>query len=162
MGIMKHEYEQHEVPASVKAEHKELYEELEEATKVRGEVGEAARAVEEILRPHFIKEEEYALPPLAFLPHLAEEKAGPQVLDVISMTDRLKVDLPQMLREHKQIVWALNRLAAAAKKSKKTEQLRFSEKLVLHAQNEEEILYPAAILVGEYLKLKFPRYRDCN
>jgi len=25
---------------------------------------------------------------------------------------------------------------------------------MLHAQTEEEVLYPAAILVGEYLKLK--------
>jgi hypothetical protein len=28
------------------------------------------------------------------------------------------------------------------------------EKLKLHAQTEEEVLYPAAILIGEYLKLK--------
>jgi hypothetical protein len=26
--------------------------------------------------------------------------------------------------------------------------------LMLHAQTEEEVLYPAAILIGEYLKLK--------
>jgi len=25
---------------------------------------------------------------------------------------------------------------------------------MLHAQTEEEVLYPAAVLVGEYLKLK--------
>jgi hypothetical protein len=31
---------------------------------------------------------------------------------------------------------------------------RFAEKLMLHAKTEEEVLYPAAILVGEYLKLK--------
>jgi hypothetical protein len=31
---------------------------------------------------------------------------------------------------------------------------RFAEKLALHAKTEEDVLYPAAILVGEYLKLK--------
>jgi hypothetical protein len=30
----------------------------------------------------------------------------------------------------------------------------FAEKLKLHAKNEEEVFYPAAILVGEYLKLR--------
>lgn len=28
----------------------------------------------------------------------------------------------------------------------------FAEKLKLHAQTEEEVLYPAAILLGEHLK----------
>jgi len=32
--------------------------------------------------------------------------------------------------------------------------ISFSEKLSAHAQNEEQVMYPAAILVGEYLKLK--------
>jgi hypothetical protein len=34
------------------------------------------------------------------------------------------------------------------------EHARFAEKLMFHAQTEEEVLYPAAILVGEYLKVK--------
>jgi hypothetical protein len=33
--------------------------------------------------------------------------------------------------------------------------VEFTHKLKMHAQNEEEVLYPAAILVGEYLKLRF-------
>ncbi|MHB8901283.1 MAG: hypothetical protein ACYC6Y_21245 [Thermoguttaceae bacterium] len=30
----------------------------------------------------------------------------------------------------------------------------YVEKLTLHAQTEEQVLYPAALLVGEYLKTK--------
>jgi hypothetical protein len=30
------------------------------------------------------------------------------------------------------------------------------EELATHAQTEEQVLYPAAVMVGEYLKLKFP------
>ena len=30
----------------------------------------------------------------------------------------------------------------------------FADKLILHAQTEEEVSYPTAILIGEYLKLK--------
>ena len=59
-----------------------------------------------------------------------------------------------MLREHQAVVAALAQLAAAAEKEKLPEHARFAEKLALHAKTEEDVLYPAAILVGEYLKLK--------
>jgi hypothetical protein len=70
------------------------------------------------------------------------------------MTDRLSAELPEMLREHKAVVTALKRLTAAAKKENNPVHARFAEKLILHAKTEEEVLYPAAILVGEYLRLK--------
>ncbi len=56
-----------------------------------------------------------------------------------------------MLREHKEIVDALKKLSGAAKKERKTQYARFAEKLILHAQTEEEVLYPASILLGQYL-----------
>jgi hypothetical protein len=45
-------------------------------------------------------------------------------------------------------------LIDAAKQENKIELAHFAEKLMLHAQTEEEILYPAAVLIGEYLKMK--------
>ncbi|MDZ7260613.1 MAG: hypothetical protein ONB05_00635 [candidate division KSB1 bacterium] len=77
--------------------------------------------------------------------------------DVLAMTDRLKAELPQMLEEHKAIVVALENLSQVAKKAKKTEFSDFAEKLILHAHTEEEVLYPATIVIGEYLKLKFSK-----
>jgi hypothetical protein len=70
------------------------------------------------------------------------------------MMDRLRAKLPEVLREHKAVVTALKRLTAAAKREKKSVHACFAEKLMLHAKTEEEVLYPDAILVGEYLKLK--------
>lgn len=49
-------------PSSLKLEHEELHSELARATKVAGHLGDAAKAVAKIMHPHFIKEEEYALP----------------------------------------------------------------------------------------------------
>ena len=147
---------EYEVPASIKAEHEELHADLHKATKVKGNVGRAAKKVADVLHPHFAKEEEYALPPLAILPLLAQGKVDPEMRRMIPLSDRLKAELPQMLKEHKEVGAALDALAAAAKKAKKPEQRRFSERLALHAQNEEEVLYPAAILVGEFLKQKLP------
>jgi len=73
---------------------------------------------------------------------------------VFGLTDILKTGLRQMLEEHKAIVTALNNLSEIAKKENKEEYVRFAKKLISHAQTEEEVLYPAAILIGEYLKLK--------
>ena len=68
------------------------------------------------------------------------------------MSEKLKRELPQMLREHKAVVAALKKLAAAAKRENKMAYVRFAEKLALHAKTEEEVLYPASLLVGELLK----------
>ena len=59
-----------------------------------------------------------------------------------------------MLREHKAVVAALNKLVSAAKKKKLPELARFAEKLMLHAQTEDEVVYPAAILFGGLLEAK--------
>jgi hypothetical protein len=135
-------------------EHEELHEELAQATQVTGKLGEAAKNVAAILGPHFRKEEEYALPPLGLLSLLAGGEIRPDMKEALPMTDRLKVDLPHMLEEHKAIVAALKHLIEEARKVRMPEYAHFAEKLTLHASNEEEVLYPAALLVGEYIKLK--------
>jgi hemerythrin-like domain-containing protein len=144
------------VPASLKAEHEELHAELLEATRSGGQTADAAKEVARLLHAHFEKEEEYALPPLGLLPQLADGKVTPEMQQVISQTDRLRADLPQMLKEHEAVVAALEDLAKAAMAERKPQHVRFAEKLKSHAKTEEEILYPTAILIGEYLKLKFP------
>jgi len=142
------------IPKPLKVEHEELHAELVAATKVSGKIGEAAQSVAHILHPHFVKEEEYALPPLGLLNMLAEGKLLQDILAVIAMTNRLKADLILMLHEHKAVIAALDKLMEAAENEKKPEIVRFGEKLKLHAQTEEQVLYPAAILIGEYLQLK--------
>jgi len=142
-----------QIPQSLKSEHEELHAELVQAIQAGGRIGEAAQAVAEALHPHFVKEEEYALPPLGLLRLLAAGKVLPEMKNVFSMTDRLKRELPQMLEEHKAIVGKLKDLIEAAKKEGRMEFAHFAEKLVLHAKTEEEVLYPASILIGDCLKL---------
>lgn len=138
-------------------EHQELHEQLELAIQAGGEVGAAARTVAERLHAHFVGEERYAVPPLALLPRLAAGEIEPDMAGVVTLAETLKRNLPQMLAEHRAIVAALNDLRAAARRARHDEVLSFSDQLERHAQNEEEVLYPAAILVGEYLQLKLGR-----
>jgi uncharacterized protein with von Willebrand factor type A (vWA) domain len=142
-----------QIPPSLKSEHEELHAELVKAIQAGGRIGKAAQSVAEVLHPHFVKEEEYALPPLGLLRLLAEGKVLPEMKNVFSMTDRLKRELPQMLEEHQAIVAKLQDLVEAAEKEGRMEFAHFAEKLTLHARTEEEVLYPASILVGDCLKL---------
>ena len=105
------------------------------------------------LHPHFLKKEKYALPPLGLLARVAcgEDVSGTAEA-AVAMAERLKADLPDMLDQHNRIVAALRALVEAARAEGHPEQVRFAEELILHARTEEEVLYPATILLGEYLK----------
>jgi hemerythrin HHE cation binding domain-containing protein len=145
------------IPSSLKAEHVELHEKLSRAMKAGGETGKAAEAVAKVLHPHFVKEEEVAMPPLGLLSDLAADRVTPEMQKFIQLSDQLKAQLPEMLREHKAIVTALDALSMASRRENQSEVERFAEMLKQHAKTEEEVLYPAAILVGEYLKLKLQK-----
>lgn len=59
-----------------------------------------------------------------------------------------------MRREHRELIAGLKKLAEAAKEESKPEYAAFAERLILHIREEEEVLYPAVLLVGETLKPK--------
>lgn len=138
-----------EIPKPLQVEHAELHATLAKATKEPGVVGEAAREVARLLHPHFVREEEFALPPLGLLAQLVRDGATAEMADVLPLTRQLEAELPGMLAEHRQIVGALDELRAAARAAARPDLERFAEALVLHAQTEEQVMYPAAILVGE-------------
>ena len=140
------------IPQSIQAEHEEIQDELLAATMKSNRVGKAARAVAALLEPHFNREEQIALPPLGMLEPLASGVAIGDTRVVLPMVDSLRVDLPHMLREHKAITAAVSNLERAAIDARDTRVLALADQLKLHARNEEEVLYPAAILVGEIVR----------
>ena len=142
------------IPQPLKMEHDELHEDLARAIQAGGRTGAAAREVANLLHPHFVREEEFALPPLGLLARVARNEEVSGAADAVAMADRLRSELPQMLAEHQEIVTALGTLTSAALDEGHNEYARFAQKLILHARTEEEVLYPATILLGEYLKLK--------
>jgi hypothetical protein len=142
------------IPESLRAEHEAIHSALVEATTAPGAVGEAARELAEVLHPHFEREEEIALPPLGLLAPLAAGNRPTGMGDVLAMTDALKRELPRMLEEHKRIHAAVEKLRAAASEARATKHEEFAAALALHAQTEEQVLYPAAILVGELVRAR--------
>ncbi|HET8654934.1 MAG TPA: hypothetical protein VFL93_05435 [Longimicrobiaceae bacterium] len=143
------------IPEPIRIEHAELHEELAAATRVPGRVGTAAREVARLLDPHFVREEQIALPPLGLLQALARGDAvTAEMTAALPMTDTLADELPSMLREHERIKTALAALAAAARSERRPEYVALAEKISVHAQMEEEVTYPAAILVGEVIRMR--------
>ena len=142
-----------DAPESLRFEHEELHEQLTKAGRAGGLTGEAARRVLEILGPHVRFEEEFAVPPLVLLPALASGGFTPEMEGILAKSDRLKKELPAMLADHRWIAAALTRLMQAATEEKQYGFAEFARKVIVHAQMEEEVLYPAAIVVGDYVRL---------
>ena len=144
-------------PASIGEEHHELHEVLAAAAKEPGALGAAAVKLEAVLGPHFAREEQIATPPLGLLGPLARGQATAKMRDVLPMTDALEAELPKMMEEHGAITAATAELRAAAAAAGRDDIVRFADHLAGHALQEEEILYPAAILVGRYVKATAPK-----
>ena len=142
------------IPPSLKHEHGELRASLDLAAKALGKSGEAAREVARLMAPHFKKEEDYALPPLDALTTLAGGAVPAEAQALIEKADRLRVELAEMLKEHEAIAKALEKLYDTATADAQPELARFARKLLLHAQMEEQIYYPASLVIGDYLKLR--------
>ena len=119
------------IPTSLKLEHEELHADLVKATQAGGQVGDAAKTVAKVLHEHFVKEEEFALPPLGLLSALARDQVDADFKNVLPMTDRLKTELPEMLEEHKAVVAALETLITAAEADNKPVHARFAKKIDL-------------------------------
>lgn len=142
------------IPPAIQAEHQELHERLRQLTSAGGTTGSAAMTVEKLLAPHFVKEEQLALPPLGLLSDLAAGRSPHNSAAIIRMTNALKQAMPRMLEEHKQVAAALQRLQTAAETERNPEAIAFAKALAAHAALEEQVLYPSALLVGKYLSEK--------
>lgn len=145
------------IPASILEEHVEIHDQLAQATKLAGRTGVAARALAALLQPHFEREEQIALPPLSLLGPLARSERIATPAWLLPMTDSLRRELPRMLREHVAIRAATQRLATVAQSEGQISVVRFTEKLAMHARSEEEVLYPAAVVVGDLVRARGAR-----
>lgn len=145
-----------DIPTSIQEEHRELNAALERAMKRDDAVGRAARELAAVLHPHFVREELVALPPLAALAPLSRREPMKATKQLIAMSDTLVRELPRMLQEHRAIEAATEKLRTTALIFDAPEWVRFATELRRHALLEEEVYYPAAVLVGRLLRQPSP------
>lgn len=140
------------VPKAIEHGHEQLFNELKEVIAIGGKIGEKANTLNEHMHPHFKKEEEYALPPLGLLLALSEGRWQLDRNEAIKMADTLEAKLAEMTAEHRAIEKYLHNLKKTAEESNNAQALLFIKNLTLHIELEDQVLYPATILVGNYLK----------
>ena len=66
-----------------------------------GPLGTAAQALAKVLDPHFVREEQIALPPLGLLAPLVRGDDAKPMRSILPLTDSLRLELPRMLEEYK-------------------------------------------------------------
>src|SRR5574337_2014116 len=145
------------IPEVMRNEDDELHADLVRLTSAGGRTGDAAKAVAKVLHPHFVKENEYALPPLGLLVPLSQDRFDPDMADVLRLTDKLATDMPHMLAEHEQIVEAVKVLEQAATAENNGDGLAFARMLAAHAKIEEEVTYPTALLIVRYVRSRLAK-----
>jgi hypothetical protein len=139
------------VPHSLRMAHAGLERDLQRTLELGGTAGIVARNTALAIGSHFRNEEEYVFPLIGYLSALPGGRAVPEAEEVQIMTCRLQAELPVLLEDHRTITDALDGISDAAGDAAGGRLAAFAERFSLHARTEEEILYPAAILVGEAL-----------
>lgn len=144
-----------DIPLSLREEHDDFHARLERCMHEPGVVGEAGREVGRLMHLHCVSEEDFALPPLGLLMRLARGEFTSDMKEVLPLTRRLKAELPRLFAEHARIEAALKKLRIAAREAHLPEYEVMAEAMIQHARCEEEVLYPAAIVVGDLIAEHF-------
>ena len=143
-----------EVPSSIKKTHAHILEQIHKMTLYKDSSSIVALKLEELMVHHFKEEEDFVLPLLGLLPSLANGQTPEQNKDLTLLGERVKSQLTHMSVEHQLIKAYIEELKQASNKENLAEIIEFENDVIDHATSEEEVFFPASILVGEYLKLK--------
>ncbi len=136
-------------PTSISAVHQDLLQLLVSAQSLQGKTGRVAEEIARLLKPHIEKEEDLFLPLLGILPDVAQGRLSPSSAKRASkLYDRVKTEYKGMLDEHKALDKALAKLKRVADEEGHPTATKFAELLKTHSLGEDQILYPAAVLVG--------------
>ncbi len=135
-------------PTSIERARQELLQLLIVVQRLPGKTGTCAEEVAKYLQPYLDREDECTLPLLGLLQDLA---AGTLTLaearQASKVYARLREEYPRMSAEHRELFKLVEQLKTAGMEEGHLTAVRFAETMERHAQ-EEELLYPAALLAG--------------
>jgi hemerythrin-like domain-containing protein len=118
--------------------------------RLPGRTGDCAGEVAKYLQPHLDKEDECTLPLLGLLQVLAAEKITlSEARQGSRIYSRLKEEYSQMTSEHRELFKLMEQLKMVGMEEGHLTAVRFAETMERHTQDEEELLYPAALLAGK-------------
>ncbi len=136
-------------PPSAERTHQELLHLLVKVQHLSGKTGSLAEDLAKKLQTHMEKEETLVMPLLGLLPDLMFKKPSATSAKRASrLYSEMKKEYSEMLNGHREIFKLLSRLKKVGAEEGHLTAVRFAETLETHAKEEEEILYPAALLAG--------------
>lgn len=137
-----------DTPYGLSAIHQDFLSQLKDVASEPGDVGVAARAAVGVLEPHIELEESVVLP---VLNHAVDAAAGKSFLNpaLPARLARLKAELPLLLDAETNLFGTLVELYAVADADGRSDIVQLAERMIWHETNDAEILYPAAVLVGD-------------
>ncbi len=137
-------------PPSAERAHQELAHLLVKVQHLSGKTGSLAEDLAKKLHAHMEKEENLVLPLLGLLPDLIFGKPSQSsVKRAFRLYLEMKKEYSIMVNGHREITKLLSRLKKLGAEEGHLTAVRFAEALEQHANEEEEILYPAALLAGK-------------
>ena len=136
-------------PLSLEKEHEEIWQLLLRLQHLSGKTGSIAERLAKGLKTHIDNEESLALPLLGILRDIADGKLKSGVAKRASLlSSRFEKEYPGMLHGHRELRKFLERLKKVGAEEGHLTAVRFAEALEAHSKQEEEVLYPAAIVAG--------------
>jgi hemerythrin superfamily protein len=142
------------IPQFILEEHTNFLSFIDSLTLQKDSTGIIALKLKEIMMHHFREEEDYVLPALGVLSLLARDSVPSKPKEIILLTDKLKTQQHHIRAEHQLIGAFLKELLSVTNKEDRPAIEMFRKTVQRHAEDEETIYFPAAIVVGEHLKLR--------
>jgi hypothetical protein len=149
------------VPQSIRFEHAAIIERLTKEAAKSGVSAAIAQKALVLIKAHFAKEEEFVFPPLGLLDQItAGELPNDSVRKAATdMFERARASKDSLHEDHIQITSIMNELIQAATRANEADLVEFASNVAAHNLGEIEVLQPATLMIGDYLRSKPPTGR---
>ncbi|MBE0627599.1 MAG: hypothetical protein IH606_22615 [Burkholderiales bacterium] len=139
-------------PNALRLAHNEARALLVRATIAYGKVPGAAKRVADLCLPHFEYEEKNVFPILALLPDLQRGELRREMMAVMPLISDFREKHELANTHHHSILAAVDDLLDDTHSDKSSEFAEFAYNVRVHEKIEDEVIYPAVILIGRYLQ----------
>jgi hypothetical protein len=139
---------------SVVEEHAETQRAIQRASEFPGELGATAQSLLDALEPHMDQEHRFGLAMLELLPAIARGDVTADMAQWLPAADALRAELEALKREHRRIAMLAGEMSRAAWAQQRPQYAETAQRLVRHMRLEEEVLYPASLVAGDYLRAR--------
>jgi hypothetical protein len=143
-----------QLPEALQLNHLQFSAALTNASHAGGRTKAVAETIAKLLEPHLQHEEANVLRILGLLAPLAAGQFKVEWLEDFSEWEELETNESALGLEHSALIAAAENFFAIARDEGADELLEFAERLILRIRLDEEVFYPAALFIRNYLRLR--------